>query len=261
MILKEFLENPVGKGDASVNASLITESLNLKYEASYSDDKKKIEVKVFHQPLKDIYWIWLIIPSETGRGNTYDVVYKFINPDPKNRLGVSISKFNIEVFANSPSFAYTYAYVYNKNGLLIPELNSKLGRAFMGKSPDTRNRNQIILFDKYVYFGAKYILDSKLLNRAIADVKAKKYDERYLVMNIRSLSKIMDEYDIAEQKVRKKKLVEKKKGGNKGKDDRNSSSSMGVKLVPKKSSISSVTKNAAKKKSTIQKTRSTIKKK
>lgn len=259
MILKEFLENPVGKGDTSINVSLITDSLKTKYDASYSDntkDRKKIEVKVFHQPLKDIYWLWLIIPSETGRGNTYDVVYKFINPDPKNRLSLSISKFNIEVFANSPSFAFTYAYVYNKNGLLIPELSGKLGNKFMTKSPNTRNRNQLVLFDKYIYFGAKYIMDSKLLNRAIADTKARKYDAKYMSTNIRSLSKIMDEYDIAEQKLRKKKLVEKKKGDN----TQNRSSSIGVKLVPKKSSVSSVTKNAARK-STIQKTKGTIKKK
>lgn len=261
MILKDFLENPVGKGDASINASLITESLRIKYEASYSDNSKnKIGVKVFHQPLKDIYWIWLIIPSETGRGNSYDVVYKFINPDPKNRLGLSISKFDIEIFANSPSFAYTYAYVYNQNKLLVPELSGKLGGTFMKRSPDTRNRNQIILFDKYVYFGAKYIMDSKLLNRAIIDTRAKKYDAKYLSNNIRSLSKIMDEYQIAEQKIRKKKLIEKKKGDDRHKNDQNSSNSTGVKLVPKKSSISSVTKNAARK-STIQKTRGTIKKK
>ena len=261
MTLKEFLDNPIGKGDASVNVSLITGALSAKYDASYTDNskekKKVIEMRVFHQPIKDVYWVWLIIPSETGRGNSYDVVYKFTNPNPTNRLSLSISSFDIQVFANSPSFAYTYAYVYNQNGLLVPELSGKLGRMFMKTSPDTRNRNQVVLFDKYVYFGAKYILDSKVLNRAVADAKSGKYSEGYLTAHIRSLESIMDEYHKAEEKLKRKKLAEKK--GGKRTTNRSDSTSDGVKMIAKKSGISSVTKNAARK-TTVPKMRGTIKK-
>lgn len=260
MTFREFLDNPVGKGDTSVNVSLITNSLSLKYNANYtsnSKDKKVIEMKVFHQPVKDIYWIWLIIPSETGRGNSYDVVYKFINPKSTNRTSLSISKFDIQVFANSPSFAYTYAYVYNQNGLLIPELSGKLGKPFMDKSPDTRNRNQIVLFDKYIYFGAEYIMDSKVLNRAIADAKSKKYDAKYINSQIRNLDTIMKEYHEAEENKRRDKL--KSKNNKKGEVinlNRNHSSTNGVNTVSKKSGVvKSVarSKGISKKKGTIRK--------
>lgn len=258
MILKDFLSNPVGKGDASVNASLITGSLDIKYNAVYNSgsDREKIEVQCFHQPNKDIYWIWFIIPSETGRGNSYDVVYKFSNPDPKVRTALSISKFDIQIFANSPSFAYTYAYVYAHNDLLIPELSSKLGSTFIKKSPDTRNRNQNILFDKYVYFGAKHIMTLKLLNRTVIDIKSKKFDVKYLTSNVRSLTKIMDDYHIAEEKQRQKKIPSKKKENTK----KSNSGSTGVKVIPKQSSVRSITKNAAKK-PVVKKTNGTIKKK
>lgn len=262
MTLKDFLDNPIGKGDASVNVSLITDALSKKYEASYSDHaigkKKKIELKILHQPIKDVYWIIMTIPSETGRGNSYDVVYKLSNPKPGNRLNISISGFDIQVFANSPSFAYTYAYVYNQNDLLVSELSGKLGNVFTKKSPDTRNRNQIVLFDKYVYFGAKYILESKVLNRAIADAKSAKYSSDYLTKHIRSLKVIMDEYHDAEEKTRRKKESEKK--GGTGSNSRNKSTgSTGVNVISKKTGMSGITKNAARKTS-VPKRRGTVKK-
>lgn len=264
MTLKEFLDNPIGKGDASINVSLITDALSKKYEASYTDSaigkKKKITMKILHQPLKDIYWIILTIPSETGRGNSYDVVYKLINSKAGNRLGISISGFDIQVFANSPSFAYTYAYVYNKNGLLIPELSGKLGNIFMKKSPDTRNRNQIVLFDKYIYFGAKYILESKVLNRAIADANSAKYSTTYLTSHIRSLKTIMSEYHDADEKSKNRRKKEVGAGSKyKTNNQDKSTSSAGVKVISKKIGTSGDTKNAARR-SSVPKKKGTIKK-
>lgn len=260
MTFKEFIDNPVGKGDTSINVSLITNSLLIKYNNSYSSDKKDkkvIEMKVFHQPVKDIYWIWLVIPSETGRGNSYDVVYKFINPKSTDRTSLSISKFDIQVFANSPSFAYTYSYVYNQKSLLVPELSSKLGKTFMNKAPDTRNRNQIVLFDKYIYFGAKYIMDTKVLNRAVADVKAKKFDEKLIIPRIRTLDTIMKEYHQAEEKNRGEKLRDKTNKKEYRKLNREKpSDNVGVNLVSKNSGN---VKNVARSKP-VTKRKGTIKK-
>lgn len=218
MILADFLEKPLGKGDASVNVSAITQALSIKYDLYSKTKGDKIKMKIFRQPLKDTYWVWLTMPTETERDNTYDVVYKFINPKPTNRVSISISKFDIQIFANTPSFAYTYSYVYNKNGLLIPSLQGKLGKTFMTSEPEVRNRNNILLFDKYIYFGARYILDSKVLNRAIADAKSNKYEEKLFNSNIRSLNTIMDEYKKAEDKLRVKKR--KVKVNNKEKEKR-----------------------------------------
>jgi hypothetical protein len=229
MLLSEFLDNPVGKGDAATNIKFIRQALDLKY-ATYIKDKK-VEMKIFHQPMKDVYWIWLIMPSETERDNTYDIVFTFSNPKPTNRATLGIGKFDIQIFANTPSFAYTYAYVYAKNGLLIPSLSSKLGKVFMSKAPDTRNRNQVLLFDKYIYMGARYILDSKILNRTIADTKSRKYDEKLVNAKIRSLNTIMDEYHEADERVRIKKRKLKAKENNTNKDKGKKSKGIEVKKI------------------------------
>lgn len=255
MLLREFLDNPVGKGDAAINVSVIKQALSNKYD-KYIKSNKKVEMKVFRQPLKDVYWVWLIMPSETERSNTYDVVFAFSNPKPTDRFTSALGKFDIQIFANVPSFAYTHAYVYNQHGLLINSLSSKLGKTFISKAPDTRNRNQVLLFDKYVYFGARYIMDSMVLNRAVADARSSKYDEKNFNSKIRTLETIMEEYRVAENKLKKKsdnnekKRRETRQSNDKGNVNRINGNKTGVK---------SVDKNAARKK-TIVKRQSTIKK-
>ena len=207
MNIREFLENPIGKGDASIpNKSLIIGALDAKYN-KFTDEstgkRKIIKMTTFRNPASDTYYFWLVIPSETERDNTYDVVYKFSDPENKYRRDLSINKYDIQIFSNVPSFAYTYSYVYNENGLLIKELSDKLGRKFLTDSPDVRNKNRNVMYDKYIYFAARYIIDSKKMNRVVLETISKPYDEKYLQSHIRSLDKIMDEYRKAEDKLKK----------------------------------------------------------
>lgn len=259
MILREFLDNPIGKGDASVNTKFIKQALDLKYATYTKNKEKKVEMRIYRQPRNDIYWVHLIMPTETERDNTYDVVFKFSNPSPLDRTALGIGKFDVQIFANTPSFAYTYAYVYNKMGILIPSLTSKLGKIFVSKEPKVRNRNQLSLYDKYIYFGARYILDSKVLYRAVADVKSFKYEEKHFHGTIRTLKVIMDEYETAEEKLKKKKKVknyEKRKERSK----RSSETATVNRVTGKGATVQSVPKQSNRT-TPVKKTTSTIKKK
>lgn len=234
MTLANFLENPIGKGDASIpNKSLILGALSAKYDKltdGSRGDKKTIQMKVYRNSGSDVYWFWLVIQSESERDNTYDVVFKFFDASGHNDATKPISKFDFQVFANTPSFAYTYAYVYNENNLIIPELKDRLGRTFYMDAPVVRNRNQNIMYDKYIYFGARYILESKKMNRLALEMIAKPYNEKYLVSHIRTLSTIMEEYRKAEAKLKKKKRATENHSGQ---------------LRPKLSHISSGTNSSA----------------
>lgn len=267
MYLAEFLENPIGKGDASIpNKTLIIGALSAKYDKLTDGSKgrqKQIEMKIYRNGASDEYWFWLVIPTETERDNTYDVVYHFFDSEKKHRRDMSIAKYDFQVFANTPSFAYTYAYVYNKVGLLIPQLADKLGKQPTTDSPDIRNRNQNVMYDKYIYFAARYIMDSKKMNRVTLEAVAKVYDEKYLVSHIRTLSQIMDEYNKAADKLKKKKRseVNHNKAGSSGKilhtEGSPASLIRSIGTMPK---ISSTIAKTAHRKNPIQKTRGTIKK-
>ena len=259
MNIREFLENPVGKGDASIpNKSLIIGALDMKYDKLTDGSKgkqKAIKMNIFRNPSSDTYYFWLVIPTETERDNTYDVVYKFLDKEKMHRKDLSINKYDIQIFSNTPSFAYTYSYVYNKEGLLIKELADKLGRRFLTDSPDVRNKNENIMYDKYIYFGARYILDSKKMNRVVLETIAKPYDEKYLHSHIRSLEKIMDDYRKAENKLKKKKT----KQSNPEKVNKSTSKTSGVHYktpVKQNKGISKTTKVKPK----VNKTKSTINK-
>lgn len=209
MTIQEYIDNPMGKGDAALskNRILMLNTLNQKYEILTS--KKKIKMKCYRAGKK--YYIHLIIPSETERNNTYDVVFEFSDDKKEWSKLLSIRNYSVRVFANSPSFAYTFAYVYKKHDLLINSLVKKLGKEFVKIAPDVRNRYQIVSYEKYVFFGAKYIVDSGILNRAKIDSQAIAVLGGFPASKVRSLEEIMDEYDKEYNKLRKDRNKEKVK--------------------------------------------------
>lgn len=207
MNIREYVDNPMGKGDSSIpNRKQLIDSLELKYAKLIKHKGNDIKLHIYKTGNKqdDIYF-HLVIPTETERNNTYDVVFLFRDPGKAHRDELSISKYDVLVFSNSPSFAYTFAYVYNKHGLFIHSLAGKLGKEFMKNEPEVRNRYEIINYEKYVYFGARFILDSKRLNRSFMDMVARPYRSDVLTKNIRTLDAIMAEYKKAENVLKRKK--------------------------------------------------------
>ena len=221
MTIQEYIDNPMGKGDAAMgaNRAVFVNVLTQKYKVL--TNKKRI--KMYAYKARNKYFIHLIIPSETERNNTYDVVFEFSDKDKEHDKELSIRNFNVRVFANSPSFAYTFAYVYKKHNLLIDGLVKKLGKEFVKIAPDVRNRYQIVNYEKYVFFGAKYILDSGILNRAKLDKEAKSLvGGTFPLAKVRSLDEIMDEYnkEVAKlKKERNKEKVQKEKDARKAKKE------------------------------------------
>lgn len=217
MNIREYVDNPMGKGDSSIpNRKQLVDSLNIKYEELIRKKGNKIKMTTYKDKLKDVYYFHLVIPSESDRNNSYDVVFRFSDESKQYHKELSISNYDVAVFSNSPSFAYTFAYVYAKHGLFIEWLSKKLGEEFTTKEPEIRNRFGIINYEKYIYFGARYILDSKRLNRGLLDMSAKIYTRLILSREIRSLSDILKEYHNAEAELRRKKKKQKAKDGPSG---------------------------------------------
>lgn len=256
MNIREYVDNPMGKGDSSIpNRKQLMESLNLKYENLIRNKGNKIKMTAYKDKLKDVYYFHLVIPSESERKNSYDVVFQFSDPSKQYHRELSISNYDVRVFSNSPSFAYTFAYVYAKHGLMIDWLSSKLGKEFVTKEPVVRNRFGIINYEKYVYFAARYILDSKRLNRGLLDMIARPYTKLALGREVRKLSDIMKEYNNAEAELRRKKKKQKAKEENNGRPTDRS------KTVQSKPAKSSSVKTSKEKIQPKKKTVKTMKKK
>lgn len=210
MTLNEYVVNPLGKGDSSLpGGKLLIKQLEDKYYALDREKGKLIKMDEYFDPYSGSFYFHLVIPSETKRTNTYDVVICFQDPDKKHRGDLSIKDYDVTFFANTPSFAYTFAYVYNEYGLLIPFLANKLGKEMITKAPIVRNQYEIVSYDKYLFFAAKYILDSKMMNKAALQLKEKRFGQRSFSAKIRTLDQIMKEYKQAAGKLKTSKRYEK----------------------------------------------------
>lgn len=250
MKLKEFLENPAGKGDSALNRTALINTLNQKYERLLREKGNLFKVTLYHQLNSDNYFIHLVIPTETERDNTYDVVLYFMNVDGVKKESL-LHTHDMQFFCNAPSFAYTFAKVYRDNGLFIESLINKFPDEIFKGSPDVRNRYGIVNYDKYLYFGCKYVHESRILTRATIDFRSLTYAAPIFDSRIRTLDKIMIEYKKAKNKLKKKKEDDIKEKTHNITDKRHRGSS--IREINKMQSIQ--------KKQSAKKTVSTIKKK
>lgn len=207
MTIKEYIENPAGKGDSSFNRAATISMLNEKYENLIKE--KKIKIRVYKQMTTGAYFVHLIIPTETERDNTYDVVYYFYQD--KDNKKPHVKDYQVKFFANTPSFAYTFLNVYHKNGLFIESLKEKFDKIFFTDEPKVRNKFGIVNYDKYLYFGAKYIMDSHILSKGSLELRAVNYIKQTMNSTIRDFDTIMHQYRKAENKLKEKKGKEVKK--------------------------------------------------
>lgn len=210
MTIREYINNPMGRGDASIpNRKESIDSLETKYQRLIRTKGNSIRMTIYvaKNRTDDIYF-HMVIPTETERTNSYDVVIKFSDTNRSHKSELSISNYDISIFANSPSFAYTFAYVYRNNGLFVESLKDNLGKEIIKHSPEVRNRFGIVNYEKYAYFGARYIMDSKMMNRAFLSSKSKPYDKHILQKNVRTLDTILAEYKNAEAKLKHRKKKE-----------------------------------------------------
>lgn len=207
MNIRQYLDNPMGKGAIIPGKQMIVDDLNKRYKSLTSN--KSIECKIYNS--KEIYYFHLTIPSESERDNDYDVVIEFSPKDKTDKGDESIINYNIKFFSNCPSFIYTYAYAYNLNGIFIDFMTKKLQKEIFKKPPLVKNPNNIINFEKSLYFACKFLMEEKkYLTKNFIKSASLKFNQKDFLYSIRSHDKIMDEINKAKSKLKQKKEKEEK---------------------------------------------------
>lgn len=137
-------------------------------EQSYQSVKERIKVTGCKAE-KIKCTVYLTYPSQSNVKINYDVVFEFHTED-KLTLDTPF-----KVYSNSPSFGYTFAYVFFRLGsLLWPE---KYPPEFRKIPPNTRNPFYFIGFDKGIFSTIRYVSDYSLerivseLNGTVPSVK------------------------------------------------------------------------------------------
>lgn len=199
MKIKEFLNNPVGKGAIVPGKDIIL--TNLDYRLDVLLRYKKINIKVYTQ--EEIVYYHLEIPTESKeRENTYDIIIKFKPTSQANLLDKSYKQYDIEFFSNCPSFTYTYAYVAKLNGYLIPEFESKYEGVVLKYPPVSRNPGLTFGYEKSIYFACKYLLQD---NQTLL----KSYVKQHGVPLTNQIIKDIKNTNLVEEEIRREKNKKK----------------------------------------------------
>ena len=170
------------------------------------------------------------LPSETVENFYYDVLFEII----PGKSSVDFMDCDIQFYSNSPSFVYSYAYVFAhwnpdenrpaderkdswmvdsmrgrvpKRSLLINDLRQKIGPAPTHDKPAIRNPLGIPLCDKSLYFCLFYMIDTMSLqdilhthvNVNMATVRA----------NIMDFDRLMNERKRLENRQKERKARDK----------------------------------------------------
>lgn len=207
--LKEFIDNPMGKGSNAIpNRQLIKDDLNRRYEQLVR--KKKINVDIYKD--SDEYYFHFKIPSESERNNSYDVVLHFTMDKDDFRSDKNLDRYYVKFFSNSPSFTYTYGFVFNLYGLLVEDLMSKYDDRVLNEDPSTRNPGEIISYEKSIYFACYHLMQNRhYMNKIILQTLAKPYTKRIILANVRTDEQIQMEIKKENNRIKEEKEKEKRK--------------------------------------------------
>ena len=77
----------------------------------------------------------------------------------------------MQIFSNSPSFLYTYAYSYLKQGLFAREFKRKLSSRVLTDLSKVRNPYGILSYDFSIYCALRYIILNEYLNITSLNMK------------------------------------------------------------------------------------------
>ena len=154
--VKSFLNNPTGDaGTIATARKVVLEA----YEKKLSNLIKTNSIKTEFLLVKDRLFFLLHIPSEKFDNFTYEVVIEFIDYK-NNKLDLSSSRINF--FSNSPSFAYSYAHVFNAFGIFIEDFRKKYSKEIFNEIPKIRNPDYTTFYEKSITFALLFIRQKDL---------------------------------------------------------------------------------------------------
>lgn len=154
--IREFYNNPAGKGATFLNINAIKE----KFIPRYNEIAKRVLCSSYLAPTGAVF-IHVRIPSSV-EGIHYDIVLTF-KPNDKS-TGVGVEGMDMQIFSNSPSFLYTYAFAYDKSGLLAKEFKKKISSQMFDEIAGAKNPYAILSYDFSVFAALHHVITNGYTN-------------------------------------------------------------------------------------------------
>lgn len=223
--IHQYLRNPTGKGSSFVAARYrIRQSLDQafirllrRYRRQFSAAPYLDENGITGTKGNLIYWCK--VPSETYDINriSYDVII-LIEYDES----LSLLDRNIKMFSNSPDFIFSYCFLFNKNDLLPDFIKSKIPTEALTIPPNIRNPQQIMGFQKQLYFALRYLQIGNCLTFSYIDkykIMFNKLEEAKIIGGTADTSRLVYLYQTAKHMEAERKKTNRKTLSSKEKTD------------------------------------------
>lgn len=163
MSFDDYIQNPMGKENAVIsNRNMYRDLYKAKLDKILVRENGKIEYKCYSIGIK--YLCYLKIPSEVVPNFYYDVLIEF-TPPKKLIHGGSLKDFSVRFFSNDPSFVYTFAHAFIKNGLFITTFEDKMSKEAIQKVAKEKNPNNQVGYVKSLYFAYLFMQSRGLFNK------------------------------------------------------------------------------------------------
>lgn len=195
--LKEYIANPLGDATMTyreVYRNLYTDKLDKILE------KRNLERVRYHLYYtdKDTYYIHFKIPSESVEELYYDTVLYFY-PDKKNPNLKSISDHFVKFYSNDDMFNFVYTYNFNKQGLLIPELKSKLSQYALKTPAKKTNPKGNVGYVKTIYLAYLLMERYGLFHKMTFNTYGTSYVKTNLLNQVLSYDEKTQEYQLKKE--------------------------------------------------------------
>jgi hypothetical protein len=214
MSLRRFLDNPAGPGSAFLaSRQIIKSGMNMAFIKLLQKHRNQFFAVPYTYPDGSILF-HVRVPSEDFATNRlfYDVLVQIDN-NPDYRYSLRKARF----FSNSPSFVYTYAYVFYHSDLMIEELAGKLPGQSLSQAPSIRNPVETLGYEKSIYVAARYLIDGFILNDPYIQRFGKPINaitQNQLFSQIASAEKIVQIYALGRElmaKTRKREVNQERR--------------------------------------------------
>ena len=202
--MDQLLQNPTGKKTSHTTARYrVIEDLTRRMHGMIKEHGS-FKFKVFDDG--DKYLFKFKMPSESYDKLFYDVLLEFRPLDKDQKDNKTIREYGMRVFSNSPHFTFTFTYVMNDNGLLVPWIKPKINKKALKDKPKVTNPIGEYGFEKSVYYATLFIKESRLYRKSALKQNLIKLNESALISSIKSDTMKLREYN----KVKKDKTKKKK---------------------------------------------------
>ena len=215
MTFEQYIDNPMGKSNAVFSQREAAKAMYTeKYDRLILRESGRMYYQLFFDKSNDEYYAYIRVPSETVVGFYYDVVVKFLTSDNGLRTAAALSFYDIQFFSNDPAFVYTYANVFNRLGLFIPELKSKASKTAMKNDPVEKNAYGVPGYVKSIYFAYLFMKTHALFQKNTYRAIGTPYSSsklKSLVMDTEQ--KLQERQDVAkdQQLAKKRAKMEQKR--------------------------------------------------